>query len=63
MAKGSKVDTSGEVGMVMSEVIADHIYRTWLGDTYAAAMLTGEQAYLCLKRFIQEVDEGKIWIP
>jgi len=47
----------------MSDVITDHIYRTWLGDTYAAAILTGEQAYLCLKRFIQEVDEGKIWIP
>jgi hypothetical protein len=50
-------------GTTMSEVIADHIYRIWLGDTYAAAMLNGKQAHLCLKRFIQEVEEGKIWIP
>jgi hypothetical protein len=41
----------------------DWLYQTWLGDSYTAAMLTGEQAYLCLKRFIREVDEGKIWIP
>jgi len=41
----------------------DWIYQTWLGNTYNTAMLTPEQGYKCLVRFLKEVEEGKIWIP
>jgi hypothetical protein len=47
----------------MKKEISDYVYEIWLGNTSTVAVLNGEQGYLCLKRFIKEVDEGKIWIP
>lgn len=47
----------------MNKKVSDYVYEIWLSDSSAVAVLNGEQAYLCLKRFIKEVDEGKMWIP
>jgi len=43
----------------MSKVISDQIYHIWLSNTYQTAMLSGEQGYLCLQRFLKETKRGK----
>ena len=43
----------------MSKVISDYNYYVWLGNTAQTAMLSGEQGYLCLKRFLKETKEGE----
>jgi hypothetical protein len=43
----------------MSNTISDYNYYVWLGNTAQAAMLSGEQGYLCLQRFLQEEGKGK----
>jgi len=44
----------------MSKVISDRLYHIWLSNTYQTAMLSGEQGYLCLQRFLKETKEEKI---
>jgi hypothetical protein len=44
----------------MSNAISDYNYYVWLGNTAQTAMLTREQGYLCLQRFLKETKEGKI---
>ena len=44
----------------MTTKISDYVYYIWLGNTYQTAMLTGEQGYLCLQRFLKETKEEKI---
>ena len=34
--------------------VSDYTYYVWLGNTPQATMLSGEQGYLCLKRFLEE---------
>jgi hypothetical protein len=34
--------------------VSDYTYYVWLGNTSQATMLSGEQGYLCLKRFLEE---------
>jgi hypothetical protein len=41
----------------MNNVISEYNYYVWLGNTAQATMLTGEQGYLCLKRFLKETRE------
>jgi len=43
----------------MSKVISDRIYHIWLSNTYQTAMLSGEQGYLCLQRFLKETKKGE----
>ena len=38
----------------MSNAISDYNYYVWLGNTAQTAMLSGEQGYLCLQRFLKE---------
>ena len=38
--------------------VSDYIYYLWLNDAAITGTLSGEQGYLCLKRFLQE-GEGK----
>jgi hypothetical protein len=41
--------------------VSDYIYHIWLSNTPQAGILTGEQGYLCLKRFLNEEggEDGK----
>ena len=37
--------------------VSDYIYHIWLSNTPQTAVLTGEQGYLCLQRFLNEGGE------
>jgi hypothetical protein len=43
----------------MSKTVSDYIYYVWLSNTAQTTMLSGEQGYLCLQRFLKETREGK----
>jgi hypothetical protein len=34
--------------------VSECLYYAWLSNTANATMLSGEQGYLCLKRFLEE---------
>ena len=50
---GDLTRAEGE-GERVSERVPDYLYYVWRGNTANVMILSGEQGYLCLKRFLEE---------